>query len=282
MKLLIVLVLYEKELYSTSSFISLTRNAVIEELNYKLLVYDNSKRVQEIRKTTTTPFEYNHSIKNDGVLGAYKRALDVANKEGYDWILFLDDDTTLPNDFLKRTSDSLKMIVQDQDIVVLVSKIFDRGKLISPSIVFRGGIHRPIKESFTGISDKRICAIGSCSVLRTSFINEKGGFDTVFWLDCLDRWIFYKIHDSNKKVFISDIRLNHELSIENYSDRVTLQRYEQILFYEDLFIRTTGKKGDYFIFYLRLVLRLLKMSLSKTTLSFAGKTLKFLVWKKSI
>ena len=102
MKILIVVVLYEKLISVSDTIISLNKNNLTNNENYSLLVFDNSfKKSSESLKNLD--YDYFHANQNKGVLGAYKHAIIKANKEHFDWILMLDDDTTLPKDFLFKS-----------------------------------------------------------------------------------------------------------------------------------------------------------------------------------
>ena len=281
MKILIVVVLYEKLISVSDTIISLNKNNLTNNENYSLLVFDNSfKKSSESLKNLD--YDYFHSNQNKGVIGAYKHAIIKANKEHFDWILMLDDDTTLPKDFLFKSLRYLKKIANNNYISALVPKIFDNNKIISPSLVFRGGLHLKLNKSFEGISEKYLCAIGSCSIVRTSFINDIGGFNTSFTLDCFDRWMFHQIYINHKKIFVSDIYVKHKLSIENYDNRMNLKRYHSILLNEDLFIKNHLNKLDYFIFKIRLFVRFFKLFLLYDNKEYAYLTIKFLFWKPSL
>tara|TARA_B100001057_G_C22826786_1_gene941761 strand:- start:1353 stop:2198 length:846 start_codon:yes stop_codon:yes gene_type:complete len=278
MKILIVVVLYEKSIYNCDTIKSLKTNNLAKKKNYSLLVFDNSLK-SNIEDSKSLDCEYYHSNLNKGVLGAYKYALKKANEKYFDWILMLDDDTTLPNDFLSKSLLNLNKVSNNDIISAVVPKIFDGNKLISPSRVYRGGIHLSFNKSFEGTSDKYLCAIGSCSIIRTSFINQIGGFKTNFILDCFDRWMFQQIHIYKKKVFVSNISVRHKLSIENYDKRMNLKRYQDILFNEDRFIKNHHKKVDYLIFKVRLFIRFFKLFIRYDNKDYAYLTFKFLFWK---
>ena len=281
MKILIVIVLYEKLISVSDTIISLKKNNLTNNENYSLLVFDNSLK-ESSERLKGINYDYFHANQNKGVLGAYKHAVIKANKEHFDWILMLDDDTTLPNDFLFKSLFYLKKIVNNNSISALVPKIFDNNKMISPSLVFRGGLHLKLNKSFEGVSEKYLCAIGSCSIIRTSFINDIGGFNTNFTLDCVDRWMFHQIHINNKKIFVSNITVKHKLSIEDYDNRMNLKRYHSILLNEDLFIKQHYNNLDYFIFKIRLFVRFFKLFFRYDNKKYAYLTFKFLFWKPNL
>jgi hypothetical protein len=62
-----------------------------------LLVYDNSPCPQEVSvgRWSCALFEYRHDAKNSGLATAYNEALKLAQQRSTEWLLLLDQDTTL-------------------------------------------------------------------------------------------------------------------------------------------------------------------------------------------
>src|ERR1035441_5233600 len=66
-----------------------------------LLIWDNSPHPLG-NPQLPVPFEYRHAGENLGVSGAYNRAMLVAEASGCPWLMFLDQDSTLTDNFLSR------------------------------------------------------------------------------------------------------------------------------------------------------------------------------------
>jgi GT2 family glycosyltransferase len=106
-RVLAVIVLYkmrprESETYRTfQEAIYCFRNG---QNNVSVLLYDNT-----LGGCDPGPLpegvRYEVAERNAGVAAAYNRALSIAQSEKYTWLLTLDQDTTLPSDYLSRMSE---------------------------------------------------------------------------------------------------------------------------------------------------------------------------------
>jgi hypothetical protein len=163
---------------------------------------------------------------------------------------------------------------QNETIAGIVPIVNCEGTIISP--VFSHTL-RPLKDQkpVVGIQDKPVMAINSGSLIRVSFLNEIGGFNTQFPLDYLDHWLFFEIYARGYKVLLLDVRLEHELSVMDYS-RVSLARYVSIIDSEMDFYR--NYKTDLFSAYrIQLMKRFLKQLLTVKHKGIAFCTLKKLL-----
>jgi GT2 family glycosyltransferase len=128
--------------------------------------------------------------------------------------------------------------------------------IFSPTKVFFGGIVRTIDMRHRGIcAFQNVFAIGSGCVIKVSFLQKIGGFNEVFWMDCLDRWLFLTINNMGGKVYVTDSIIDHEVSVMNYDKLMTEERYLNILNAETLFMKSYGSKIENYIFYSRLIKR---------------------------
>jgi GT2 family glycosyltransferase len=271
--------------YNTKIKDSKTAQSLVKACNYKpqafktfkLVVYDNSpcRQVQCLEM----PFqcEYKHDPNNNGLAGAYNYALDRAIDGNYDWILLLDHDTVLQEDFLFRLV-SVSLDVQDNDnVAAIVPKAFYNGRFFSPSKVLFGGVHRPIDINHTGICDLQVAAIGSGALVRMSFLKELGGLSRMFWLDCLDAWMFNAIYSSGRKVYVTDSIIEHELSVLSYDRFMTESRYQNILKYETIFMRSFKSKAENYFYLLRLLKRTVTLWFTVKNKRYSMMTLRHLV-----
>ena len=76
-------------------------NMSSSELDLKILVWDNSPGGQDIGVIPDGIF-YERAPHNPGLPRAYNRALEMAEADGYEWLLTLDQDSFLPANFLTR------------------------------------------------------------------------------------------------------------------------------------------------------------------------------------
>jgi GT2 family glycosyltransferase len=258
MKIIAISVLYKCEIKNSKTINSLIRNYNQNSKsfeNFKLVIFDNGPFDQN--DNLSLPFEFSYVINEDnpGLAVAYNYALDYGIINYFDWILLLDQDSVLPVNFIQELTDNLNLISEVSKIKAVVPKMYYQNHFFSPSKVLYGGIHRPININARGIYPAEIFAIASGCLIKISFLKKIGGFNKLFWLDCLDRWLFLMIYKDGGGVFISDSKIEHDLSVLNYKDFINEERYENIMMHETLFIKIYKSYGENFIYSLRLISR---------------------------
>lgn len=238
---LIVLVIYNQFLEDSVTFKSLLR-AVKKTLNFKvkIVVYDNSLVVREdlsFLKQYRTFFEvdYVSNCNNPGISKAYNYAYKTARKTQLSWLLLLDHDTKLPLNYLETFIYSCDNL--NPSIVACVPRIYGEfsKKLISPLRLNSYGLLRRIQKEIVGDLEFRVMAINSGAFLNVNFLSEIGGFSKKYPLDMLDFWLFSVIFGRKKKVYLFDICLEHNLSVSDFENNVSLLRYESIISAEKKF-----------------------------------------------
>lgn len=280
MNILSVLVLYNCKIEESKTFKSFLLNfakSPQEYQSFKLIIYDNSKYKQEILLDIPFKYEYVHNHNNPGVAKAYNYALKIAKDSLYDWLLILDQDTFISEDFFLKMFNIPPNIIQNQEVVACVPKIFYKDTFFSPSKVLWGGIHRPIAKNFRCISDREIMAIGSGVLVRKSFLLSIHGFNEEYWLDCLDRWLFNTIYSFGKKVYVIDSIIEHDLSILNFDKFMNEKRYLNQLKYETVFMEAYKTKIENIFFLIRLLRRSLVLLFTAKNKNYFKITLKHLL-----
>jgi glycosyltransferase involved in cell wall biosynthesis len=229
MKVTMVVVLYKLKPEESKTFQTLKKiiNSNNHSLkNIELILYDNSPV-----KYDFTPLHhegihmtYYHDPRNLGIAAAYNYAWSAANGNNSQWLMLLDHDTELTQEYFNSI---LSLTEIPEKVVAVVPKIISENTMISP--VYSHSL-RPLKEErpSPGIQDQPVMAINSGALISIDFLNEINGFNEVFSLDYLDHWLFFKIYEKERKVLLVDVSLEHELSVLDYT-RVSLQRYQSIL-----------------------------------------------------
>lgn len=160
--------------------------------------------------------QYESSQQNAGLAAAYNRALTVAQSQGCSWLLTLDQDTTLPDDFLANMMALAHRWQDDPSIAAIVPQLTDGTQVLSPNYIH---ILRntAAPRGYTGLNKAEIFALNSASLLRVAAIADLGGFCEDFWLDQLDLWLHYRLHRAGKRVFVAgNIQVEHKLSLLDY------------------------------------------------------------------
>lgn len=277
--ILIVLVLYNEFLENSKTFKSLLKESTNYNSKHRIIIYDNSISVRNdlsfLKKYE--PFfiiEYVSDSTNPGISHAYNYAFKSASKSNLKWLLLLDQDSKLPRNYIKTFIEAENY--SNCSTVAFVARIRKEtnGFIISPFKINSFGIMKKLSKKIKGIVKSNTIAINSGAFINVSFLSEIGGFTKDYPLDMLDFWLFSKISEKNKDIFILDIDVIHDLSVANFENNVSLNRYESILRSEKRFYSSTGRRR--FFHKIRLIKRLFKQTRFKNK-AFFNKTLQHLL-----
>lgn len=236
-KICIVIVLYQKRPDESESLRTIERViACLREsgIEHSLIIYENAAPAEAyLVSGNTVQIRSKH---NGGVCKPYNTAYRYAQDSGYQWLLLLDQDTVLTEAYGMALADA---ITKEQiNAAAYVPRIISHGTQISPVTakcnVFRGSSHN---------STKYLTAINSGALINVDFLTDIGGFDTRFWLDYLDHWLFWIIAQKGYTTTVMNVALEHDLSVHTLS-KVSPERYDNILQAEGLFYHLTqGKRA---------------------------------------
>jgi len=173
---------------------------------------------------------------NSGLATAYNRALDWAELHGAEWLLTLDQDTEVPEDFFLKMAAAANKSTRYAGIAAIVPQIAAGGKQLSPNWFQFGAIPRWYPEGYVGVPAEPVFAFNSGAMLRVDALRQVGGYDLRFWLDNSDAMIFSKLHEHGKRVYVAgDIQVEHEFSMKDMQRRMSATRYQNALFAETAF-----------------------------------------------
>jgi GT2 family glycosyltransferase len=292
---LAVIVLYKMRFNESAAFKTLmaARSVLPRQTELQVLLYDNSPDACT-PGTLPVGVRYEASQRNAGLAAAYNRAVAIANNERTTWIVTLDQDTTLPMNFLLQMRECIRIVERDDRVAAIVPRLRDADRALSPVVVkFFGEQH--VSKTFTGISEQEIRGLNSASLFRVSALNEIGGYDPYFWLDYVDTCIFRKLHLQGRRIYVAGkIQVEHELSLLHRGN-LAPDRFRNVLQAEcafcDLFdgrargfvltARLLGRiwrqrrRGDNIAFR-RLTWEMFKMRL------FQSKAKRILEWRKEV
>jgi GT2 family glycosyltransferase len=224
-----VIVLYKQRPSASMTVATLARALENAGVDCGVLVYDNSAEPGAVAETMPLRFRYQAAAMNRGLLGAYEAALDRVRAEGYDWLLTLDQDTALPEDFFSAIEPGLRAAEENPRIGVIVPHLAEGERLLSPAFV---GLcrTRPMPASFAGVPAREPRAFNSAALLRVEALDAIGGFDPCFWLDHLDSWLHHQLYVHGWRMYVLDsVHLEHHFSLLNYRDRVSLAHLRNFL-----------------------------------------------------
>jgi len=252
-KVLIVLVLYKINLEHSIAYQSLCQ-FWSEFADYQLLIYNNTieNPVAENEKYMVI-----NAKSNEMLAGAYNAALEVAAIKNIEWLLLLDQDTQITIDFLFKIREFL---FSNQDYVAAVPLLQQESQTLSPiryNPTWGALWHKPALLDSKNTAHSCVSAFNSATLLQVSFMKNIGGFSNKYPLDYLDYWYFYEIFKHKKKVYVLDTTLQHTLSLIDFSESMTLERYKNFLQAERAFNNEQGIMVR-ILYKIRLMMRLSK------------------------
>lgn len=230
-----------------------------------VLVYDNSPSPRARPVQRLLRCSYVHDPLNGGTAAAYQRAADLAGHLGLGWLLLLDQDSSLPADYLQMAGSHLR--TEANAASVLVPWVADRGRAVSPAVLTIWGGLRPLRQA-AAPSGKRLSAIASGCLIRITALRALLPFPRALWLDYVDHWMFARLQSSGGQVSVFDAHLEHRLSVLSPAE-LSPRRLRSILDGERHFLRLQGALAR-LVYPLRLLMRIGRYALIRPRLAAAA------------
>lgn len=201
---------------------------------YRFLIWDNSP---EGLHTPQLPisFDYRHSHWNLGVSGAFNNAMSDALRRGEAWLLLLDQDTKVNAPFLRSMLHWSRQLESRQEIALIAPTVRVGEQIVSPR-QYLFNRHRAYPGADPGLAHGNPFAINSGCMVRTSALQEVGGFNLDFWLDYSDIELCHRLCTRGYKLWrATDAELQHEMSVMDYDRLMTPERYINYSYAETAF-----------------------------------------------
>jgi GT2 family glycosyltransferase len=260
MKLQAVLVLYQQLAGDSVAFQTLvqalTGNNELRDC-IDIFLYDNSSNAQHVPSIPLVKLSYQHDTYNGGLAAAYKSALRHALVMGNPWLLLLDQDTQLSENFLLTLLTAIDQQNGNKQIAAIVPKLVFQNKILSPFRLTWFG-QRTVSSEFAGVPIFPITAFNSGAAFRVDFLKYLDDFDSTFWLDYLDYRLFHAVASTGKVALVLPIQLQHALSLIDSKQYMSHFRYRNYLSAEAAFTRIYRSRLAYAILLVRLVARSMK------------------------
>lgn len=247
--ILSVIVLYKCELaqsQSASSLFQILNENPAWAKHFSLVLYDNSPQPQEHILSAGFPIHYVHDPSNGGLASAYNFALARAESDEREWLLLLDQDTSLTPAYISELVETTRALHSQSEVAAIVPKLLGHGKVDSPSTDFFDQMRRQfqrsqpvISQDVVGVQQQPLCSYNSGSALRVAALRSIGGFPAEFWLDFMDHAVFHALFVSGYRVYVMLAALAHDSS---YSDIGSLPtwRLHNILLARTLYVKKNG------------------------------------------
>jgi GT2 family glycosyltransferase len=257
----VVIVLYRMKLAKSPAFQSVmaARATLGSDLaDVHVLLWDNSPG-RSVEHDLPKGVAYFPDESNSGLATAYNRAIEWALQNGSKWLLTLDQDTAVPDDFFVKMAAAARESTRYAGIGAIVPQIVAGSKHLSPNYFQFGAIPRWYRTGFVGVPGEAVFAFNSGAMLKVAALQQVGGYDPRFWLDNSDAMIFSKLHEYGKRVYVAgDIQVEHEFSMKDMQQRMSPARYRNALFAETAFWDLRMNRAAGWERTLRLALRLVK------------------------
>lgn len=223
MKILPVIVIYEKDWRKCNIYQSL-----FSKLEIEILIYDNSSNCAN-KKYEDQLTHYHHDPSNPGVSKAYNNSAKWARQHGFSHLALFDDDTILPSTYIDYLYEALK---QEPKINVFVPLLkYNNGrKIFSPK--------RNLLQRCTSVKDLRYPGInrlhdflpvnsGSCINLDSFF--SVSGYNENIPLDFADYDFFIRLNKNVDSFYLLDCIGEQPFSNSETDPKKLLRRYKYYL-----------------------------------------------------
>jgi rhamnosyltransferase len=200
--ILIVIVIYKKDICEVLT------NVIASGLDdLTIYVYDNSPERQLINKPNVV---YVHDCQNPGVSKAYNEACKKAALLKKEWVLLLDQDTILPQNFLYHYQ---RAVNQHSGEEIFVPLMKDKYGLISPYCFISGRPGR-VKNIVAGRHLLRnYYFINSGIFISRKLFESAKGYNESFSLDFSDVVFIERLRLKRANFVVVDMSCNHHLSL---------------------------------------------------------------------
>ncbi|QEC68024.1 hypothetical protein FRZ67_12185 [Panacibacter ginsenosidivorans] len=270
-----VIVLYKTDLQSCHTFNSLLKAAQFQHGVLGLLLYNNSPDVKidiSIYENSNVHIKVVEDMQNSGVSKAYNTAYIFANELKKKWLLLLDQDTLLPENFFTDFFAQRKLDVNNMDRLYFPI-ILSKDKIISPAtyIPYRGIIKEKVEPGYQDI--RKLAIINSGTIIDLSLFNAAGGFNEAVALDFSDVSFFRRVKHIQNSGMLLDVKCIHGFSGVEYDDYEKIMHRFKIFNQNAIaFSKEKGVRKGYV--FTTVFIRAINLSLRFKTLSFL-KEIKF-------
>jgi len=229
--ILAVIVLYQMRPEDSPAYHTL--RAAISRLEAQaeavpILLYDNTPNALATRNLPRHVL-YVPGGRNEGIAGAYNYALRWAARKHFAWMLTLDQDTRLPPEFLLRMRAIALRLKEVNEVGAIVPHLLSRGRLLSPVRIRPWGVTY-LRRHTAGFATGEVHAFNSASLFRVRALEQINGCHPGFWLDYQDAYLYTKLHQCGRKIYIAeDLEVEHDLSLLSASRPVGGERFRNFL-----------------------------------------------------
>ncbi len=229
-KILFGIVLYKNYLNQSKSLTSLVlSSAFLPENKADIVIYDNSEadfNFSTVNKSLANEcgYHYFNNPHNPGLSKAYNYFLRYGKEHGYKWLVILDQDTMLPEGFVKIYKEYASQNNDLQKILIPIVKT--RSTTLSPSKFYLGRNFLINNPPSGKISFKNLVFINSGLMVEIDFGLNLNGFDEQLKLDFVDTEFCLRAKTQLKHIFILPIIIQQSFSHHEDNFESAKKRYK--------------------------------------------------------
>ncbi|MFV0982666.1 glycosyltransferase [Latilactobacillus sakei] len=177
-------------------------NIVTQQVSCIRIVDNGSKNITEIEGLVTryTNVEIINLKQNYGIATAQNKGFQTFQDDEYDWILTLDQDTILPEDYVNRLISSVK----EKDAGIITGAYID--------LKWEKAKIKDIRISRSPRIQKIHEEISSGNLVSVNAWNKVNGFDDKLFIDYVDFDFDYKLIRAGYGIYrVNDVEFSHEI-----------------------------------------------------------------------
>lgn len=250
----IVIVLYKTTVKDSVSYKSLIESIDLWNDYFELVVYNNSPENTILEEGS----DYTSlSARENGFLAtAYNEVLAYSEKKNYQWLLLLDQDTNITNNYIEKVL-SFVSCPNSSSYAAAFPKLYYKNIQISPRYYYKntGVFYNISNVSASGNvpleKSQYISVFNSASVLNIQALKSIGGFPLDYPLDLLDVVYYKRLLDKGYPFWMLDVSLSQGSSYHE-NQGLTISRHVDFLKKNRTFAKEL-KGTSIIFFYLRLL-----------------------------
>ncbi len=227
--ILVVIVLYRVSLAESRAYQSWkATQAYWQKCTPQLLLYNNGPAPLEVENPKHCLI---NAPMNQQLAGAYNQAWKMAQQEDIPWLMLFDQDTEFSAEYIQEVEQSLERYSVNCHIAMLLPRFFHQGKQQVPYTYCPRLFHEWKKNQLAPqtLTNKCVFTFNSGIVLRRSAIDSLKGFSLRYPLDYQDADYLLRLYKKGYAAYVMNICLQHDLSVWNYAQNMTAERYQTII-----------------------------------------------------
>lgn len=265
MNIIFGIVCYKERFWQCSSFITLLQSFQLNNDGViYIFVFDNTDNKDWFTEYPdfgeNVKIIYRRDEKNPGISHAYNVIGEYAKEQGFENIVFLDQDSSLPiNSYFSYLSFSKK------GLEIAAPKVISQNKLISPSKYkyYRSVLYKDIKTDKITLNGNS--CINSGLIINTEVFFKAGGYNKNLRLDFCDHDFIQRLSNFVEYLYLLPYELDQNFSTNTNTLEQAIFRYR--LFSKDLVAFKKNKNRILITFSIDIP-HLLRLTIQYKTLAF--------------